>query len=308
MEHKEELERFETEFFNENTALIVTNGKFNPPTMAHGKMIEHLFFLAEEKQKEGFDPIVIIFTPSKDHYLRNNMKFIKKMNNANTRKKIILTDEERVEYLNGICAEINKNFNFIYKVVPLNFMCGYENKYKQSVPSLNIVVGSDRHPKCRSKWTQSELKTGVMKKSRQNRLPFYKQFGNIRNETTSTSNIANQFIKNPTSLGVDKYSSSLFRKLIELYMKTGNTHYLDHAKSVLHHNLSDKQKKYAINKTIERFRESPRVKELLELRLKMQIKEKQNKRKKGKPKSVKKKSVSKVGGKYIYRKSKKKRK
>ena len=310
---KDELEQFETEFFNKNTAIIVTNGKFNPPTMAHGQMIEHLFFLAQQKQDEGFEPVVIIFTPSKDHYLRNNMKFIKKMNNANTRKKIILTDEERVEYLTDICNEINKKFGFPYKVVPLNFMCGYENKYKNSVPSLTIVVGSDRHPACRSTWTQAELKTNVMKKSRLNRIPLYKQFGEPRNETSSISNIANKYIQNYNAgikwvPGVDKYSSSLFRKLIELYIKTGDKQYLDHAKSVLHHNLSDKQKKYTINKTIERFKESPRVKELLELRLKIQLKEKQNKRKKGKPKSVKKKSTSQGGGKYIYKKNKNTRK
>ena len=310
---KDDLELFEKEFFNSRTALVVTNGKFNPPTKAHGKMIEHLFLTGQQKAEEGFIPIIIIFTPPKDHYISNNMEFIKKNNNVNTRKKTILSDEERTEYLTDICEEINKTYGFVYKVVPLNLMCGYKSKYKNSVPSLTIVVGSDRHPKCRSTWTQAELRTGVMKNTRKNNIPFYLQYGEPRNETSSTSNIANKFIQNSNAgikwvPGVDKYSSSLFRKLIELYINTGQKHYLEHAKKVLDSNLSDKQKKYTINKTIERFRESPMVKELLEHRLKLQLKEKQTKRKKGKPKRVTKISTTKVGGKYIYRKNKNTRK
>lgn len=279
---KDDLEQFESDFFNSQTALVVTNGKFNPPTKAHGKMIEHLFLTGQQKMNEGFIPIVIIFTPPKNHYLSNNMEYIKKNNNVNTRKKIILSDEERIEYLNNICEEINKDFGFVYKVVPLNFMCGYKSKYKKVVPSLTIVVGSDRHPLCRSTWTQSELKTNIMKQTRKNNIPYFLQYGDERNETSSTSDIAKNFISNSSSISVEKYSSSLFRKLIELYIQTGQKQYLDHAEKVLYTKLSDKQKKYTINKTIERFRESPRVKELLNIRLKMKIDEKKKRELKAK--------------------------
>ena len=270
---KEELEMFEMNSFDPETALIVTNGKFNPPTKGHGAMIEHLFALAEEKKKEGFKPVVMIFTPPKNRYIENNTSFISSQTHIKTRKKTILSDEDRVNILENICKQINVN-NYIFKVVPLNFM-ELKNKYmaKQKegeIESLSIVVGSDRYP-------------GNHNKS-------FVKYGRNRNNVTPTSEIAKQLRNNRGFDQGTQYSSSLFREFVKRYMENGNNINKNISKSILNNRISSNNKNRIFGQTLNRFDESKGLEERLK---QTRNKKKRQRQKQGTQKAKRKKQNAK---------------
>lgn len=221
MNNIERIPVLEKENLNRD-AVVVTNGKFNPPTRAHEKMIQNLFERAAVLRQKGYNSIVMIFSPSKDS---------KQNNNIVKRKNIILFDDERKHMLETICDILSNMYGGIPFEIHINNFYVARSSFFSAVSEnrlgfLNIVVGSDRVDSFRS---QNKILTSG--------------FGDNRNETP-VNRLANNAETPPYSILDSQVSSSLFRELI----KRQN---YDFAHSILAKHLTDEQKTYIVEKAAD---------------------------------------------------------
>ena len=129
--HEEKIDKIFYKSKSQNKILLITNGKFNPPTLAHESMIEELFKMAVELQTKNIDPIIVILSPPKNNIVKIKDKKPKLISPEDF-KKIIIFDDERGLYLNKICSKLSKKYNvkFITEVYNYYWLM---NKYKSMI-------------------------------------------------------------------------------------------------------------------------------------------------------------------------------